>query len=455
MNHFRSALLRRIPETTNRYAWLHVSIRLAIVGGLLFGLAGWWLIYAFQLLPPRGLGYWLYAFHDHVLLAFKGYFWTRNFPFSLIGWGGLATLGLLILGSLLSDGALVRRAHLGLARRVVRNPLARPGLVAVARGLLKVGLRPTLLQRTVEAELALAEQRLAAGRATPAQLLGLTRLRIELALAGASASQHVEVCLEGLTWWAVTAVCLLLHDQPGAGAAADWRELESLLLDLRRQLPAEAATAWLFHPAGLAAELSSLVELQRRGVPPQAPRSLRLGLELAAAVEARVQRLEAVRGWLENRPLGATPALGEANAARDWALDLPMAWLPAAGCLSLAVALRLAWWLALPPLGLVTLEAMETLTLALDLTEAPPNGEVARLLTGYRQLVAATAQPPHYRLGSRLLAQPPLDQQAEWVRLPNGWEAALPLTDLALARAHGRIIALAAGDDVDFPANQK
>lgn len=128
MRRGRSTLLDmgRQPPSRERPLALRRAVTLALLGCA----AGLWWIVANEILPPTGPGYLLYAAHDHLWLPFWSWVWMRSSFWSLLWFGPLAGLLVLVLIEFLGLGQPLRRLQVAALRLALRQNWTR-GLLAI------------------------------------------------------------------------------------------------------------------------------------------------------------------------------------------------------------------------------------------------------------------------------------------------------------------------------------
>lgn len=128
MRRGRSTLLDmgQHPPSRERPWGLRRTVTMAMLGGV----AGLWWIAANEVLPPTGLGYLLYTAHDHLWLPFWSWVWMRSGFWSLLWFGPLAGLLLLVVIEFLGFGQPLRRLQIAALRLALRRNWTR-GLLAI------------------------------------------------------------------------------------------------------------------------------------------------------------------------------------------------------------------------------------------------------------------------------------------------------------------------------------
>lgn len=123
----RSTLLdmERQPASRERPWALRRVVTLALLG---CGTGLWWIV-ANEILPPTGPGYLLYAAHDHLWLPFWSWVWMRSGFWSLLWFGPLAVLLVLVLVEFLGLGQPLRRLQVAALRLALRRNWTRGLLV--------------------------------------------------------------------------------------------------------------------------------------------------------------------------------------------------------------------------------------------------------------------------------------------------------------------------------------
>lgn len=151
--HTRSPLLSVLPRGGTAHRVLSFSRRILLV----LAFAGLAALLVFLVggrrLPVAGPAYLLYWLHDRLFLTIKGYFYTLNFPWSLVWWG-IATAFFAawlasVIGNFLVERSLLRYLYLRWAKFLVYRPQLHRFIVAPSRWL---RLEPRLLLAYVERE---------------------------------------------------------------------------------------------------------------------------------------------------------------------------------------------------------------------------------------------------------------------------------------------------------------
>jgi hypothetical protein len=191
----RSPFLAKMPPTNVRLAARvgRVSLRLIIGVPILLTLIILITAVRQEWLPKDAPWLILYNIHDNIYLLIKGYAYTLFFPESLIFWGLISTILILIVISQLTDRSLIKEPHIQLLRICLYRPLLYRFIIRGSRFLHRLRIEPKLIKLVAHREwekamFSLNQHELASAPKKPCgRLVTLTRFNLQL-------SQHFRSC---------------------------------------------------------------------------------------------------------------------------------------------------------------------------------------------------------------------------------------------------------------------
>lgn len=438
-------------------------LRFAPRGAAIAGLAGGglWLVTAVRArrFDPDGPGRLLYWLHDHVALPVWGHAWTAIHPYGAI-WLAVSAflLGIAIAGGLFGM-APMRVLQRRLTLRLVRRPAWRRRLVGWHRWAVGRGLRPLLFEAVLQHDRRLAMDALAevrdgtrdaGARTAAARRLAATAL----AEAGLGTGTRGTTCPQAVPVLAEAAVTLAIEGAAAGEALPD--EVARDLSDLADELAARVAAAVehaAFEPAILGLPLddfdwrrpaAEIAALLRETGAPAGPSRIAVRREVAESVNRRQALIEGLRHGLE-RDMAARPVRAGLPSEPATPAD------PAAGRLAVLAALLLADRVAVPHIGVDSVEAWDALALVAMLRrDGGFEGRSRTLHEAAGALCADAVDTDIYRLAARLAAR---EDPAFQVLFAEAGDILQP-GDRAMLRADIEAFALAAGLDADLPAGR-
>lgn len=193
----RSALLGlHLPAPERVRPWWMRRIAMFLISSPVVLLA---LVVAYEVLPQRGLGWFLYALHDRLWLPLRAFVWTRAGVWSLLWFVPVLFLALLVLIEFLGVAQPLRRMQIAVLRWFLRSRFSHL-LLALQQRLGWRGGHEGQLVAVLESELSRQEAVLkeAAESGQKADSRELTRSVVQMAYLRAEEPSAQLRCAEGL-----------------------------------------------------------------------------------------------------------------------------------------------------------------------------------------------------------------------------------------------------------------
>lgn len=450
----RSPFLSKMPPTDIRLSARVGRISKRLIIGVPIFLLGIILVTAVRQEWLAKDGPWriLYAIHDNVYLLVKGYSFTLFFPESLIFWGLVATILVLILVSQLTDRSLIKEPHIQLLRGCMYRPALHPVIIRGSQLLRRLKIEPKLIKLVAHREwekamLSLSQNELASAPQKPCrQLITLTRFNLQLSQHFPNYPNAVQSSLWRLEKWHTT--YLTIHAY-GNQQKRWYPKLIQNLFKMFSLINLSPSGTWnkiptvneLFDPSELMREVEILKELGYTHLLKETSLDfsfIELTGMLASVVEARRWEIMDKAVFYLEKQLGEMMPSTAAAAFPKLLNDSQT--LPIGGRIALSVALHVALFTTEPDIALAYIESVEALAFLLNADVVPqkhtaqlkslmeeevslPNGKVIRHLP----------LDHAYSLLGQLLAKKTKVQEEHWQPIWRGQDSPIIKQDFDLA----------------------
>lgn len=403
-------------------------------------------------LPKTGPSRILYSIHDNVYLLIKGYSFTLFFPESLIFWGLVATLLLLVFISQLTDRSLIKEPHIQLLRGCMYRPALHPVIIQGSQFLRRLKIEPKLIKLVAQREwertmLSLSQHELASvPKKSCRQLVILTHFNLQLSQHFPNYPNVVQSSLWRLEKWHTT--YLTIHAY-GNQQKRWYPKLIHKLFQAYTLIGLSPSGTWdkmpaakkLFDPSELMREMVILKELghiQLLKEPSLDVTSIELMGMLTSVVEARRREIMDKAVFYLEKQLGELMPSTAAATFPELLNDIQT--LPIAGRIALSIALHVALFTSEPNIALAYIESVEALAFLLN-ADILPRKHTAQLMALMEEeiplhkgnIIRHVPLDHAYSFLERLLSKETMAQEQHWQPIWRGHDAPMIKQDFELA----------------------
>ena len=469
----RSPFLVKMPPTNGRIAARvgRVSLRLMIGGPLILLLIVLVTAVRQEWLPKAAPWLLLYNIHDHIYLLIKGYTYTLVFPESLIFWGFVSTILILIVVSQLTDRSLIKEPHINLLRFCLYRPSLYPFIIWGSRFLPQLRIEPKLIKLLARREwekamLSLSRHEPASAPKQPCRrLVILTRFTLQLSQHFSPHPDATQASLWRLEKWHTA--YLIIHAYGNRQKGWFPKQIGNLFqaFTLINSAPAEKrdkipALKELFTLSELMQEVTLLkelghIQLLNEPLPDGSPIEL-MGM-LANLVDMRRREIFDKTVFYLERQLGESTQAATAVAFPELVNNEQT--LPIANRIALAIALHVTLFTRDPNIALAYVESVEALAFLLD-TMPLENNAFLKAMLQEQDTTNDTVAPyipldQAYDLLGKLMANQTTNQEQLWQSVWREHDAPLLKQDFELAHAIAASLQQAAGFINEAPDEQQ
>ncbi len=476
---FRAPFLKTMPTAVIPRRFRRFLKRILWMSPFVAAIVFYWLQVEHPTPAPEGWRHWIHWFHDHVQLVFMGFAYHLFYPDSLKWWLFFGVIFAVCTGAFALVVSSNRRVHIRVSRAAVRNARLYPILGFFIRQFRKRTFPQHLLREVMIHEREIALNRVAAGRLAGGShkrceaLANVTRLYL-LSFPGPSAS--ADAYFIAASYWREAVAWMRLGDVMEGGndrLDAFVRELAPLVFDVLKPIVERTPGADFWEttsaPAGFD-EASAAVDLfhlacyhhpdlagktGRWPLSSQPPGRMRpwIAQRLFESTSARLAVMEEMLycltpPGLDGRHLESLPSPPRKRMQLP-PLPVEKALLPPLGALGLGIAFDLAIMADEPEIALGYMDAIESITFALEIADPGATGIPRGYLDKIAELVKGLPRTADRRMGAILAERKHERRKRRWEQSPLYESGPLLEEDFELDRSRIASLHLAAGPGMD------